>query len=229
MEFGYWRVKGLIEPIRWLFRYLDLEVKEYNPSSFEEWAQKKPSIGGFPNLPYIKDGDFILTETSAIPIYLIKKAGREDLLGKTIQDQAVLFQIDSVLRDIKDEYLKVLILNEGHQEHLGKINEKGTPVYTKFEQISAFLGEKDYLLGYLTWIDLYLAFFVEKVSVYNHANGAKGAVEDFPNIVNHSKRIKTIPKISDVVKENKALPFVIPGTVKFKATTSEEYEANIAK
>jgi glutathione S-transferase len=36
----------------------------------------------FPNLPYVIDGDFKLTESKAIHLYIIKKSGKTDLLGK---------------------------------------------------------------------------------------------------------------------------------------------------
>ncbi len=42
----------------------------------------------FPNLPYLIDGDFKLTESRAINLYVIMKSGKTDLLGKTIEDKA---------------------------------------------------------------------------------------------------------------------------------------------
>lgn len=42
----------------------------------------------FTDLPFLKDGDFIATETYPISLYLINKANRKDLLGKTLEDEA---------------------------------------------------------------------------------------------------------------------------------------------
>lgn len=36
----------------------------------------------FPNLPYLKDGPEILSETNAIALYVAKKAKKEELFGK---------------------------------------------------------------------------------------------------------------------------------------------------
>jgi len=37
----------------------------------------------FPNLPYLINGDFKLTESIAIARYIIRKSNKKDLLGKT--------------------------------------------------------------------------------------------------------------------------------------------------
>lgn len=55
----------------------------------------------FPNLPCLVDGDFKLSETNAISRYIIRKAGKTDLLGKNINDQAQVDQFLGVLGDVK--------------------------------------------------------------------------------------------------------------------------------
>ena len=41
----------------------------------------------FPNIPYLLDGDFKLTESIAIAKYIPHRSGHTDLLGKTAEDQ----------------------------------------------------------------------------------------------------------------------------------------------
>ena len=41
-----------------------------------------------PSLPYLVDGDFKLAESTAIPVYLLRKYGKEDMLGKNTEDMA---------------------------------------------------------------------------------------------------------------------------------------------
>ena len=63
----------------------------YNPESYPAWLDKKQKMEteGFfaPNLPYLIDGDYKLSESSAIPVYLLNKYGKEDMLGKTVEDK----------------------------------------------------------------------------------------------------------------------------------------------
>lgn len=42
------------------------------------------------DLPFMKDDDFILTESFPICEYVIEKCGRMDLLGKNLADQGII-------------------------------------------------------------------------------------------------------------------------------------------
>ena len=42
----------------------------------------------FLELPFLKEEDFVVTETYPINLYLVNKANRKDLIGKTIGDEA---------------------------------------------------------------------------------------------------------------------------------------------
>jgi len=68
LVFGYWPLRGLGQQIRLLLSYLGLpwEAKIYTMR--EEWFEndKKNLNLAFPNLPYLIDGDFKLTESAAI-------------------------------------------------------------------------------------------------------------------------------------------------------------------
>lgn len=55
----------------------------------------------FPNLPCLVDGDFKISESSAIPRYIINKSGKTELLGKTIHDQAKVDEFNGVLGDVR--------------------------------------------------------------------------------------------------------------------------------
>lgn len=44
-------------------------------------------------MPFLQDGDFVVTGPIGIATYLIEKAGRDDLFGRTIEDKT---KIDSI-------------------------------------------------------------------------------------------------------------------------------------
>ena len=108
MEFGYWGCKGRAESIRWLIAYIGLEVKEWNPIDYASWIDRKPEIKPFPNLPFLIDGNVTITESRAIPHYIINKSGKNELLGKNSQDRARVLQIEGVLDDTHESLGKVL-------------------------------------------------------------------------------------------------------------------------
>ncbi len=73
MILGYWNIKARAEPIRYLLAYLKVDYKEVNPEA-RDWFTNRTKYGfDFPNLPYIIDGDFKLTESKAIMEYILYK------------------------------------------------------------------------------------------------------------------------------------------------------------
>jgi glutathione S-transferase len=60
-----------------LLSYTGTPFNEVAYTTPEKWfGEDKQSIGfDFPNLPYLIDGDFKLTESSAIAKYIIKRSG----------------------------------------------------------------------------------------------------------------------------------------------------------
>lgn len=74
---GYWGVRGRGQPLRHLLSYVGLEFQEKIYATPEQYKADVSSIGDFPNLPYLIDGDFKISETLAIARYIVRKAGKE--------------------------------------------------------------------------------------------------------------------------------------------------------
>ena len=68
----------MAQPIRYILEYLAIDYTEiiYDcPKKwFNEGLDEIKSKCLFPNLPYINDGDFVLSETVTIAKYLCRKA-----------------------------------------------------------------------------------------------------------------------------------------------------------
>lgn len=126
LKFGYWQFRGLGQPIRFLLEYLGLpyEEKHYTLEKANEWFEgDKKSLGLFlPNLPYLIDGAFNLTESAAIQAYVIRRAGRADLLGGAdLHRSARIYQAASVLRDVSTAVMEVLKTDEYKTQFKEKI------------------------------------------------------------------------------------------------------------
>ena len=90
-KLGYWATRGRGQVLRLLLAYsgLDWEEKTYKDPSQWFGAGDKAKLGfDFPNLPYLINGDFKLTESIAIAKYIIRKSEKKDLLGKNVEDEA---------------------------------------------------------------------------------------------------------------------------------------------
>lgn len=83
MEFGYYKMKGVAESIRWLYHYCDMNVKEWNPTSDLDAKKKLRELDTlFPDFPYLKDNKTVITNINAIPYYLLEKHQLYDMMGK---------------------------------------------------------------------------------------------------------------------------------------------------
>ena len=62
---AYWDIQGLAHPVRYLLHYhkIDFEVKQ-NKERRKWFENDKQALNcDFPNLPYIKGGDVVITES----------------------------------------------------------------------------------------------------------------------------------------------------------------------
>ena len=222
MEFGYWGIKGRAEAIRLLIAYLGLNIKEWNPANPQEWGARKPSVGPFPNLPFVIDGDVIVTESNAIPTYLIHKAGKTDLLGKNNQDQARVRQIEGVLSDILDSFFKVMGQGPDFAGAIAKTLDANGAVVSKLTQLSTFLGNHDFLLGYLTWADIRFSYCARVITALAVSLNQPNPFPKWANLQALVTRVEALPGIKDRVEASKAIPFFPPNMSPFPIKTQAE-------
>lgn len=152
---GYWKIRGLAQYLRHLLSYTETEFQEIQYDNQDRWFKEdKLNLGlDFPNIPYLIDGDFKLTESSAIAKYIIKRSGKTDLLGKNTRDQGKVDALISVINDaLKD--IRGLFWNKDHETLKIELLEKARP---KFNYIKDFVGDRQFALGYLTLVDFVLA------------------------------------------------------------------------
>lgn len=78
----------------------------------DTWAKQRSNLiqDGFslPNLPLLIDGDFILSESWAIPEYIINFYGNHELLGKDIKSKANHTMILGGIRDFSTTFSLIL-------------------------------------------------------------------------------------------------------------------------
>ncbi len=104
MKYGYWWGRGVGQVNRLILAYTGSTWENITYKTNESWFDKdKKELGlVFPNLPYLIDGDFKLTESRAINLYVVKKSGKTELLGKTLEDQARVESIIGVNADVRN-------------------------------------------------------------------------------------------------------------------------------
>lgn len=160
LRIGYWKIRGLAEPIRALLKYAEADYEEDvyecgDGPGFDRscWTEVKFTLGlEFPNLPYLFDGDVKLTQTIPILHYLSTKF---NLVPKEFPVHAKCDMVDHVAYDLIMMGVRVMYASKDAFE-AGKENlVKGFKA--SLQQISAFLGTKSYVAGdYITGSDFLL-------------------------------------------------------------------------
>ena len=187
---GYWNIRGLGEVVRLLLEYLEqkYEQKSYELTdgpefSRQQWLDEKFNIGlDFPNLPYLKDGDFKLTETTAILSYLAEKHD-QSLVGETPQEKATISMISGPVTSAFWAYCM-----KCYGEDLETVQTIATE---KFEPIVKYLGDKKYLTGdKLSWVDFYFFYSVEAL-----VNLGANIFESYPTLQKYYENFLEIPQI----------------------------------
>eukprot|EP01121_Diplochlamys_sp_Union-15-3_P014105 TRINITY_DN4460_c0_g1_i1.p1 TRINITY_DN4460_c0_g1~~TRINITY_DN4460_c0_g1_i1.p1 ORF type:complete len:224 (-),score=31.27 TRINITY_DN4460_c0_g1_i1:45-716(-) len=192
---GYWTIRGFGEPIRTLLEYLEIPYVEEKYQEVDEWLPKRKSgTMPFPNLPYLIDGDFTLTESEAILVYLALKANKPELIGKD-EDRVRFIQLRGVITELGPLLGQYAYFSKDLDE-LRKQCETWMSWFgaSKLPGLNDLLGKNEWVMGYLTYLDFILAELTERHADMDKEVGTK-ITTDYPNIIAHSKRVHELPAV----------------------------------
>lgn len=165
---GYWKIRGLAEPLRNLLWHLEIDYEEQlyeqgdGPEfSREQWLSVKDSLGlEFPNLPYFIDGDVKLTQTFAIAKYIVNKY-RPEYFGNTEAEKLAVWVMEGVYGDIKS------ILSSISYDLHYNIHKRAISVEllsTQLTYLAAHLQGKNFVAGeHLTYMDFFYLELLENL------------------------------------------------------------------
>jgi len=200
-ELGYWDIRGLAHPIRFLLEYVGEEftdtyysLKGEAPNwDRSEWLDVKFTKGlDFPNLPYYIDGDVKLTQTHAILRYIARKHGG-DLLGKSEEERNRVDMVTEQCMDFRNGFVTLAYRT------FDKKDDYLAALPAKLKALEEFLGDRTFFAGdNLTFIDfhLYEMFFA-------HNKLAPEIVQKHPKLVAFVKRFEDLPKIKAYMESPK--------------------------
>jgi len=192
---GYWKLRGLCQPIRFLAKYIgvDLTEKIYTVETAEEWKEKdKLSLGlDFPNLPYLITGDMKLTESRAILKYLAREHGQAQGVHPTKnEDIRACDMVENVLWDIWFSLLRYL--NSG-LEPMKQTFENDVP--KKIKQLEDFLGSKKFLVGdQITYVD-----FIMYEMLFHFTTFQQDYLGKYLNLQKFKQRFEELPAIAEYI------------------------------
>ncbi|CAD8202609.1 unnamed protein product [Paramecium pentaurelia] len=209
LEFGYWTIRGIGQPLRYLLEYVEIPYTQKNFNIIEsEWFDSvaKPPLNQevLANLPYIKDGDKWIFESQALYIYIAYRANRADLLGSTNEEQVVVEQVKGVLLDLYRAFRSLIALPE--VDYLAKKDEYfNTEVLWIIEKLNKFIQGKTWATGNnLTYVDFFQFELEQTLEAYK-----PGILDQFQNLRKHHDAFAEIPQIKRFISSERfiAQPF----------------------
>jgi len=190
---GYWSIRGLAEPMRYLLHYTETEYEEklYDigpdpATSKAAWLADKDKLGlKFPNLPYYIDGDLKLTESAAIAGHLARK---HNLAGDCEEDYIKLEVAQGVVSQINLQFTYICYL----PEHESKMDYFVGELPKKIKKFSELIEDGDYILGNkISYMDFHLFEVIERC-----LDMFPDSLADQPNLLAYHKRIASLPAIA---------------------------------
>jgi len=148
----------------------------------------------FANLPYIKDGNFYLSETIAILVYIAKRSKMTELLGEG-EEQVRFLELIGVVLDYKSILTSLCYSSKDLSDLKSRILVTSDRIRSKIQGIGKILKNYDFLFKRLTILDFYFAEFVDMMLCLQKELEID-IVEEFSEVYNDYKnRFYSIPQI----------------------------------
>ena len=182
---GYWGVRGYGQLARYTLEAAGAQYEEVRYSDPTEWFQTvKPNLKNpLPNIPYIIDGDIVITEHDAVVRYAARKF-RPDLLGNSDAEYGMVENIFCFFAKLRAKLTEFCIRPvdtvEGRAEFINGLA-------SQLQKLDAHVEGKSFFVGdHLTIADIY---FYEDFAIMKLISEA-AATTTFKNLAHISSEFE---------------------------------------
>lgn len=207
---GYWALRGFGERVRLILEYTNLPYTQeiFTAEAPEKWfndrkpelIKKNPAI----NLPFLIDGDKVISESNTLMIYVAHRSGKKELLGRNFDEQLNITTVEGVCKGLHQEFLKLSYGGHGkasYEEAHKEFIEKFRPSLVKLQGL---LGEKDWIAGEITWIDFVVTEFLQQLFLQT-----PGFKEEYPALLKYQQRLFSLPELQNYFKSSRWQEFPV--------------------
>ena len=210
MKFGYWKIQGLGQPIRYLIAAANLtEIEQVDYTEFDQWFKEgKPEVAKksfFPNLPYleIKNGSVAITQSRAVLAYL----GRSSKFCAANEEETLRIDvINGALDDIWQKFMRLMFDKENFDSNKQKVHDEILPM---LQNVDNYFQKHKYCSGNraASWLDFKALHFFNILFKFSGKFAACENIEKF--LQNLLGEFDTVRKC--VEENDKGRPFMPPG------------------
>ena len=201
-KFSYVDARGIGEASRFILHYVNIDFEDHRISR-EEWDEGKlKQEMPFGQMPVLTiDGKTKIAQSYAIARFLAK---RTDLAGKDDIESAFLDSLADLYKDFWSEasvYIYTVAgYRQGDKDQI--YNEKFVPAVEKFfpffvkslkESDSGFFAKSG-----VSWVDFHVANSVQTI-----LNLASDVLKNYPEILEHHKRVHGLPQLQKYLTSRK--------------------------
>lgn len=219
VKLGYWKIRGLAQPIRMLLGYTKTPFEEvfyecgegpdYDKSC---WLDVKENLGfDFPNLPYFIDGDVMITQSNAIMRYIGRKNKMD---GDTEQEKVRVDMLENQAMDFRNGFFDLVYLStpENFEERSTKYHQNVMVLISRFEK---FLGNRSFFAGEkLTYVDFIIYELLNHHIIYK-----PNILDGYCKLKEFLKRFEEIPQIAAFMKSEECFKGPINNKMAFVGAT----------
>jgi len=207
-ELGYWAIRGLGQPIRFLLAHAEVAFSEVRlgvnqdgsiiADESRDWATHKGTLSvPFPNLPYLIDSsgpaEVQLTQSNAVMRYLARRFG---YYGDTASDQICIDVLQDEAYDLRNSIINaVYTLGAEYEAAFDELTSTAVPRYLDgFESYLSNRGIHTHFVGTrISLVDFILYELIWQVSIM-----VPGSVTDThrPSLRRFIEKFAKIPQIA---------------------------------
>ena len=189
---GYWKIRGMASGLRYQMIYqgveFNMEEHEQGPGpafSRTPWTDKKFGLGlDFPNLPYFKHGEHVMTETIPIHLFIADK-WMSNLLGEDTQHRAKVNMLAGPIGELKGAVTMPCYMSTDRTKAVNAINQR-------LPDILRFQGDNKFLTQGLSWLDF---FFFELTYLMKYLK--PDLFETFPQLKLHFDAMRNLKNLKE--------------------------------
>ena len=202
MELGYWKIRGLAAACRMMFHFKSTSFKNvaYGEDAKTEWfgkdkvelAKKNAMI----NLPYIVDGNTVVTQSNSCLIYLGQKLGI-DAAEHMIHNHQVLDQT----MDLRNDLMKI-IYNPAHADFKPALEGHMKGAATHLAKLEGFCKGPFMCGPAMQSGDFHVFEMIDQHVMMCSELGAAFDLKAYPKLATLHTRVKNTPELSAYFKSD---------------------------